>query len=121
MELDVDEKSQALSAELKLALTETQYLESASVKEGTNAPLNIFLLGFFGGGFTDINYEKGKEPWRSGAALKKMVREYYDSLPSFGYPNNVLGNHDVHRVRSRLKSLDLLKVATTILLLAEQQ
>ena len=49
VELDVDEKSQALSAELKLALTETQYLESATVKEGTNAPLNIFLLGFFGG------------------------------------------------------------------------
>ena len=49
LELDVDEKSQALSAELKLALTETQYLESATVKEGTNAPLNIFLLGFFGG------------------------------------------------------------------------
>ena len=49
VELDVDEKSQALSAELKLALTETQYLESATVKEGTYAPLNIFLLGFFGG------------------------------------------------------------------------
>ena len=49
VELDVDEKSQALSAELKLALTETQYLESATVKEGTNVPLNIFLLGFFGG------------------------------------------------------------------------
>ena len=79
-------------------------------------PFNMNLLGFFGGGFTDINYEKGKEPWRSGVALKKMVREYYDSIPSFGYPNNVLGNHDVHRVRSRLKSLDLLKVATTILL-----
>jgi thiol:disulfide interchange protein DsbD len=49
VELDVDEKSQALSAELKLALKETQYLESATVKEGTYAPLNIFLLGFFGG------------------------------------------------------------------------
>lgn len=49
VELDIDEKSQALSAELKLALTETQYLESATVKEGTYAPLNIFLLGFFGG------------------------------------------------------------------------
>ena len=48
-ELDIDEKSQALSAELKLALTETQYLESTTVKEGTYAPLNIFLLGFFGG------------------------------------------------------------------------
>ena len=49
VELDIDEKSQALSAELKLALTETQYLESTTVKEGTYAPLNIFLLGFFGG------------------------------------------------------------------------
>ena len=49
VELDIDGKSQALSAELKLALTETQYLESTTVKEGTYAPLNIFLLGFFGG------------------------------------------------------------------------
>jgi len=49
VELDIDEKSQALSAELKLALTETQYLESTTVKEGTYVPLNIFLLGFFGG------------------------------------------------------------------------
>lgn len=49
VELDIDEKSQALSAELKLALTETQYLENTTVKEGTYAPLNIFLLGFFGG------------------------------------------------------------------------
>ena len=49
VELDIDEKSQALSAELKLDLTETQYLESTTVKEGTYAPLNIFLLGFFGG------------------------------------------------------------------------
>jgi len=49
VELDIDEKSQALSAELKLILTETQYLESTIVKEGTYAPLNIFLLGFFGG------------------------------------------------------------------------
>jgi thiol:disulfide interchange protein len=49
VELDIDEKSQALSAELKLALKETQYLESTTVKEGTYVPLNIFLLGFFGG------------------------------------------------------------------------
>ena len=49
VELDIDEKSQALSADLKLALTETKYLESTTVKEGTYALLNIFLLGFFGG------------------------------------------------------------------------
>jgi alpha-glucosidase len=79
-------------------------------------PFNMNLLGFFGGGFTDINYEKGMEPWRSGSNLRDMMRKYYDSLPSFGYPNNVLGNHDVHRVRSRLKSVNLMKVATTILL-----
>jgi thiol:disulfide interchange protein DsbD len=49
VELEIDEKSQELSAELKLALTENQYLENATLKEGTYTPLNIFLLGFFGG------------------------------------------------------------------------
>jgi len=49
VELEIDEKSQELSAELKLALTENQYLETATLKEGTYTPLNIFLLGFFGG------------------------------------------------------------------------
>ena len=79
-------------------------------------PFNMNLLGFFGGGFVNIDYKRGEEPWRSGKALMKMVSEYYSSIPSFGYPNNVLGNHDVHRVSSRLKSVDLTKVATTILL-----
>mgnify|MGYP003328861574 CR=1 FL=1 len=30
-------------------MSETQYLESTTSKEGTYSPLNIFLLGFFGG------------------------------------------------------------------------
>ena len=47
--LELDEKSQILSSELELELTETQFLESTLVKEGTYAPFNIFLLGFFGG------------------------------------------------------------------------
>lgn len=49
VELDVDKKSQELSKSLELELTETQYLENESVTEGTYAPFNIFLLGFFGG------------------------------------------------------------------------
>jgi thiol:disulfide interchange protein DsbD len=47
--LEIDEKSQVLSQELELELTDIQYLESTTVKEGTYAPFNIFLLGFFGG------------------------------------------------------------------------
>jgi len=49
VELDVDKKSQELSKSLELELTETQYLENESVTDGTYAPFNIFLLGFFGG------------------------------------------------------------------------
>ena len=49
LELEVDEKSQRLSKALELELSETQYLESTTTKEGTYSPLNIFLLGFFGG------------------------------------------------------------------------
>ena len=55
----------------------------------------------------------------------KFIKKYYfiekfekpyENIPPHIKFYNVLGNHDVHRVRSRLKSLDLLKVATTILL-----
>ena len=49
LKLEVDEKSQRLSKALELELSETQYLESTTTKEGTYSPLNIFLLGFFGG------------------------------------------------------------------------
>jgi thiol:disulfide interchange protein DsbD len=49
LKLEVDEKSQRLSKVLELELSETQYLESTTTKEGTYSPLNIFLLGFFGG------------------------------------------------------------------------
>ena len=49
LKLEVDEKSQRLSRALELELSETQYLESTTSKEGTYSPLNIFLLGFFGG------------------------------------------------------------------------
>ena len=49
LKLEVDKKSQRLSKALELELSETQYLESTTTKEGTYSPLNIFLLGFFGG------------------------------------------------------------------------
>ena len=49
LKLEVDEKSQRLSKALELDLSETQFLESTTTKEGTYSPLNIFLLGFFGG------------------------------------------------------------------------
>lgn len=49
LETEVDQKSQRLSQNLKLQLSETQYLESSTEKEGTYATWNIFLLGLFGG------------------------------------------------------------------------
>lgn len=49
LETEVDQKSQRLSQNLKLQLSETQYLESSTEEEGTYATWNIFLLGLFGG------------------------------------------------------------------------
>ena len=48
-ELKVDEKSQKMSQALELELSETQFLKSSTIKEGTYSLWNIFLLGFFGG------------------------------------------------------------------------
>ena len=47
--LDIDTESKARSTNLNLNLSETQYLEDPSIKEQTNTPFNLFLLGFFGG------------------------------------------------------------------------
>ena len=48
-DLKVDEKSLRMSQALDLKLSETQFLKSSTVKEGTYSLWNIFLLGFFGG------------------------------------------------------------------------
>lgn len=47
--LEIDTESKELSKNLQLTLSETQFLENSSLKEETNTPFNIFLLGFLGG------------------------------------------------------------------------
>ena len=49
LSLEIDEKSKSLTAALQLPLSETQFLEEHAVAEGSRSPLNLFLLGFFGG------------------------------------------------------------------------
>ena len=44
LKLEDDEKSQRLSKALELELSETQYLESTTTKEGTYSTLNIFRV-----------------------------------------------------------------------------
>tara|TARA_B110000285_G_scaffold235539_1_gene317928 strand:+ start:11831 stop:13804 length:1974 start_codon:yes stop_codon:yes gene_type:complete len=47
--LITDARSQLLSSELKLELSNTDYLESTLSEKSTNSFLNIFFLGFFAG------------------------------------------------------------------------
>ncbi|MEK9566949.1 MAG: cytochrome c biogenesis protein CcdA [Flavobacteriaceae bacterium] len=49
LSLEIDEKSKALTAALQLPLSENQFLEEHAIAEGSRSPLNLFLLGFFGG------------------------------------------------------------------------
>lgn len=54
--------------------------------DGTHLPLNFQLIQL---------------PWNA-SAIRKAIREYEDMLPRGGWPNWVLGNHDIRRVASRV-------------------
>lgn len=53
---------------------------------GTHLPLNFQLIQL---------------DWNA-SAIKEAIRTYEDLLPAGGWPNWVLGNHDIHRVASRV-------------------
>ena len=53
---------------------------------GTHLPLNFQLIQL---------------PWNA-AVIRDAIREYEDLLPRGGWPNWVLGNHDIHRIASRV-------------------
>ena len=55
-------------------------------RDGTHLPLNFQLLML---------------PWQA-TVIKDAIRTYEDLLPSGGWPNWVLGNHDTKRVASRI-------------------
>lgn len=56
-----------------------------------------------------------QSPWEA-EAIRAIVDEYEAALPSHGWPNWVLGNHDVSRLVSRLGSYTRARVAAMLLL-----
>src|SRR5690606_21820962 len=53
-------------------------------------------------------------PW-TAQEIARIVREYEGALPEGGWPNWVLGNHDKHRLATRIGE-DQLRVAAMLLL-----
>jgi len=47
------------------------------------------------------NFHLLMRPWET-TALADLIREYEAALPAHGWPNWVLGNHDNHRIASKL-------------------
>ncbi|HEY1427632.1 MAG TPA: alpha-amylase family glycosyl hydrolase, partial [Caulobacteraceae bacterium] len=63
------------------------------------------LVAYYGrdlaGAHLPFNFQLLDTVWRADA-VGKLVREYERSLPAGAWPNWVLGNHDRHRVASRV-------------------
>jgi len=74
----------------------TYYGEEGS---GTHLPLNFQLIEL---------------PWNA-SVIREAIRSYEDLLPRGGWPNWVLGNHDIHRVASRIGAAQA-RVAAMMLL-----
>jgi alpha-glucosidase len=61
-----------------------------------------------------FNFRLLREPWEP-AAIRAMVEQYERLLPAGAWPNYVLGNHDIHRVATRVGP-DQARVAMMLLL-----
>jgi alpha-glucosidase len=61
-----------------------------------------------------FNFQLIELPWQAGV-VRRAVDEYEAALPAGGWPNWVLGNHDQHRLATRIGQLQA-RVATLLLL-----
>jgi alpha-glucosidase len=63
------------------------------------------LMAYYGKQFDEchlpFNFQLILTPWKAGA-VRKVVEEYEAALPAGGWPNWVLGNHDQHRLATRV-------------------
>ncbi|MBV9519914.1 MAG: DUF3459 domain-containing protein [Hyphomicrobiales bacterium] len=80
-------------------------------------PLNR-LVAYYGEGLSGahlpFNFQLIHAGWNA-RTLASMINEYETALPKGGWPNWVLGNHDQHRVATRLGA-DQARVAAVLLL-----
>eukprot|EP00049_Salpingoeca_infusionum_P014978 m.287042 g.287042 ORF g.287042 m.287042 type:complete len:660 (+) comp15787_c0_seq1:3243-5222(+) len=77
-------------------------------------PFNMELIGFFD--YTGTFDPTVANDPRDAVKLRALVDEYMNGLPEWAQPNFVLGNHDVHRIASRLGDDALTRVANMLLL-----
>src|SRR5205807_2729979 len=61
-----------------------------------------------------FNFSLLNAPWHA-RSIAKLIDEYEAALPAGGWPNWVLGNHDNHRIASRI-GRDQARVAAMLLL-----
>jgi alpha-glucosidase len=76
------------------------------------------LMAYYGkdlsGAHMPFNFQMIFASWNA-RSLTAMIRDYEAALPPGGWPNWVLGNHDQHRLASRI-GLDQARVAAMLLL-----
>lgn len=95
----VDEyEDRVLIGEIYLPLQRLVTYYGADLK-GANLPFNFQLLG---------------APWNA-RGIARLIDEYEAALPKGGWPNWVLGNHDVSRISTRI-GVDQGRVAALLLL-----
>jgi alpha-glucosidase len=76
------------------------------------------LVTYYGEGGAGVhmpfNFQLVTMPWNA-RAIGEAVRRYEASLPAYGWPNWVLGNHDNHRIATRIGAAQA-RVAAMLLL-----
>ncbi|XP_074114432.1 LOW QUALITY PROTEIN: salivary alpha-glucosidase-like [Cotesia typhae] len=82
----------SLNGTRKLIITEaytTPYFTMKFYQDGSNIPFNFHLI---------------RNIWKSSGALgfKRILNDYFNELPAGATPNWVTGNHDNHRIGSKL-------------------
>ncbi|MBW3572546.1 MAG: alpha-amylase, partial [Gemmatimonadetes bacterium] len=76
------------------------------------------LVAYYGqdmsGAHLPFNFQLIRAPWHA-RHIARLIDEYEAALPPGGWPNWVLGNHDVHRIASRVGRAQA-RVAAVLLL-----
>ncbi|HEY3296083.1 MAG TPA: alpha-amylase family glycosyl hydrolase [bacterium] len=75
------------------------------------------LMTYYGGGagiHMPFNFQLIELPWNA-RLIGAAIQHYESLLPSYGWPNWVLGNHDTHRIATRT-SAEQARVAAMLLL-----
>ncbi len=79
---------------------------------------NKELMAYYGAAFDEchlpFNFQLIDSPWHA-QTVRRLVDEYEAALPANAWPNWVLGNHDKHRLATRV-GLEQARVANMLLL-----